>query len=110
MSRYRQMRMIVTFDLPTTTNLEKKQYRDFRRALLDEGFIMMQYSTYIRFCRNDSEYAKYIRRIKHFSSELTGDVRIFGLTEKQYQNMYHISGDKNDDEKLLARLPLIIIE
>lgn len=104
------MRMFVSFDLPTKTKYDQQVYRLFRRQLLDEGFIMMQYSTYVRFCRNDSEYSKYVRRIKQFAPKIEGDIRIYGLTERQYQNMQHICGRFKSDELLLGSLPLIVIE
>lgn len=48
--RYRIMRLMVMFDLPTDTSQQRKQYRQFRKKLLNEGFIMIQYSVYVRVC------------------------------------------------------------
>lgn len=110
MSQYREMRMFVTFDLPVESKEEKREYREFRALLLDEGFIMLQYSVYARFCRNGSEYSKYVRRIRNHAPIGVGDIRIFGLTEKQYQNMYMISGKKKSDEEILGIRPLVVIE
>ena len=47
----RFMRVIVMFDLPVITEKEKKIATKFRKFLLDEGFIMMQYSVYSRICK-----------------------------------------------------------
>jgi CRISPR-associated protein Cas2 len=35
------------FDLPMDTTEDKKTYRNFRKFLLSEGFIMHQYSVFI---------------------------------------------------------------
>ncbi|MDR1773495.1 MAG: CRISPR-associated endonuclease Cas2, partial [Clostridioides sp.] len=36
------------FDLPMETEANKKQYRKFRKGLLENGFVMLQYSVYYR--------------------------------------------------------------
>ena len=51
----RFMRIIVMFDLPVITDKEKKTATKFRKFLLDEGFIMMQYSVYSRICKNNDD-------------------------------------------------------
>lgn len=42
------MRLMIMFDLPVETSEDRRNYRKFRRALIDEGFLMMQYSIYVR--------------------------------------------------------------
>lgn len=42
------MWMMALFDLPVLTKAERKRATDFRNLLLDEGFVMMQLSCYIR--------------------------------------------------------------
>ena len=97
MKSYREMRLIVLFDLPVGTKAERRKAQKFRDLLLKEGFIMMQFSCYSKFCRNDSEVSKYIRRIKTFNPN-SGNVRLFSLTENQYEKMIILSGEKNNDE------------
>lgn len=46
--RFSQMRLVCMFDLPTETSKEQKEYRIFRKHLLENGFVMMQYSVYYR--------------------------------------------------------------
>lgn len=46
------MRLIVMFDVPMDTSEERRAYRHFHKALVREGFLMMQYSTYVRVCVN----------------------------------------------------------
>ncbi len=94
MSQYREMRMFVIFDLPTTTKEDLRIYNRFRKNIINEGFIMVQFSVYSRFCRNDSEYLKFVRRIKTIAPEKHGNIRIFGMTERQYEKMHLISSKK----------------
>ena len=41
--------VIVMFDLPTSSKDERKRYTDFRKGLLESGFIQLQYSVYARY-------------------------------------------------------------
>lgn len=45
----------VSFDLPTTTPEQKRNYRHFREFLMKSGFSMSQFSVYIRYLRRASE-------------------------------------------------------
>lgn len=107
MKSYREMRLVVLFDLPVATKVERRKAQKFRDLLLKEGFIMMQFSCYSKFCRNDSEVSKYIRRIKTFNPN-SGNVRLFSLTENQYEKMIILSGEKNNDEVHLNKCPIVI--
>ncbi len=102
--------MFVIFDLPTLTKEQRKIYTTFRDNILKDGFIMVQFSVYSRFCRNDTEYLKMLRRIKVYAPRNIGNIRVFKVTEKQYQNMITFSGDLKSDEKLLSANPLLVIE
>lgn len=104
------MRMFVIFDMPTKTKEQVRIYTQFRKSLLREGFIMIQYSVYSRYCRNDTEYLKYVRKVKNVAPKNNGQIRVFGLTEKQYSNMHLISSKKKSDEELLSIHPLVVIE
>ena len=46
MAGFRFMRMIVFFDLPAITVEEKRHYRQFRKLLIKNGFVMLQESVY----------------------------------------------------------------
>src|SRR5690606_23859296 len=45
---YRIMWVLVFFDLPTETKLERSVATRFRKHLLDDGFAMFQFSIYLR--------------------------------------------------------------
>ena len=60
---YRYMRMILMFDMPVETAEEKKAYRKFRQFLIDEGFIMHQFSIYSKLLLNNSANNAMIERL-----------------------------------------------
>ncbi len=109
MSKYKDMRLIVMFDLPVGTSKEKKEYSKFRNFLLSNGYIMIQYSIYSRFCRNNTDINKHIKRISENKPKY-GNVRVLQVTEKQYENMVFLTGEFNFHEKAINPNPLIIID
>ena len=44
------MRMIVFFDLPVTEKAAQKAATKFRNFLINDGYLMVQYSVYSRVC------------------------------------------------------------
>ena len=42
------MRVVIFFDLPMKTAVERKAYAEFRKNLIKEGFLMIQESVYVR--------------------------------------------------------------
>ncbi len=48
------MRMLVFFDLPTLTKEDKRNYRQFRKLLIKNGFIMLQESVYCKMMTSPS--------------------------------------------------------
>ncbi len=106
--KYKIMRLLCMFDLPVETGDEKRAYRQFRKNLIQEGFVMMQYSVYVRTCPN-REYAQRMeKRIKKFCPP-KGNVRLVSITEKQYEDMKIIVGSKNSMESALGTERLVII-
>lgn len=102
------MRMICMFDLPVETEVEKRAYRTFRKNLIKEGFVMMQYSVYVRICPN-REFAKRLEtRIKKFTP-LEGNVRLLCVTEKQYADMKLLVGSRSTAETAIGTERLIVI-
>lgn len=104
MSSYRCMRVIVFFDLPTLTNKEKRAYRAFRRYLLHEGFIMMQYSVYVKFALHPAVVTCIIAALKaeakawcDATGRSDGDIKVMALTEAQYAKMEYIMGSDDED-------------
>lgn len=92
------MRILVFFDLPVKTAKEKKTYTQFRRALLKDGYYMIQYSVYGRLCNGIDSVEKYANRLKSFVPAV-GSVRVLTVTEKQYASIMIFAGEKKEREK-----------
>lgn len=93
------MRVIVMFDLPVITEKEKKIATKFRKYLLDDGFIMMQYSVYSRICKNNDDLNKHINRLR-INVPKTGNIRLLQITENQYNKIIMFSGSKSVEEDI----------
>ena len=87
------------FDLPVITEKEKKIASKFRKYLLDDGYIMMQYSVYSRICKNNDDLNKHINRLR-INSPKTGNIRLLQVTENQYNNMIMFCGTKSLEEDI----------
>lgn len=77
------MWIMALFDLPVLTKAERKQATDFRNMLLDEGFMMMQFSCYIRHA-NSKEQADALSTRIGARIPVGGKVDILLFTDKQY--------------------------
>ena len=75
---YRLMWLMVIFDLPVGTKVERRAATRFRNFLLDQGFAMSQFSVYMRFCGGKDQAEAYTRRIERALPK-TGLIQIFGL-------------------------------
>lgn len=94
--RYRMMRLIVFFDLPVTTDKNRRDYRQFRKNLLNEGFLMIQESVYVRVAVNKQSAEFLEKRIGEFSPS-QGLIQTLIVTEKQYTSMHFLSGEAKKD-------------
>jgi CRISPR-associated protein Cas2 len=94
--RYQIMRLMIMFDLPVETAKQRKQYRQFRKSLINEGFLMIQYSVYVRVCVTKKSATLMENRIKTFLPE-NGTIQALTLTEKQYNDMHFLVGDRVED-------------
>lgn len=90
------MRVIVFFDLPTETINDRKIYTQFRKALINDGFIMLQESVYSKMALNNS-IANSIKEKIYRNKPPKGIVQMLTITEKQYSGMEYIVGEKNED-------------
>lgn len=80
------MWVLVFFDLPTETKKERKAASDFRKKLIQDGFIMFQYSIYMRHCPSMENATVHIKRVKTILPPL-GQVGILSITDKQFGSM-----------------------
>ena len=96
------MVLFVMFDLPTGTRRERRHYAEFRKTLMSEGFIMLQYSIYIRFCRSLAIAKKYEKKVSGIAPE-NGSIRVMKVTEAQYSNILIIENYREKPEKKLVQ-------
>ena len=87
--RYRFMRILVFFDLPTETAKDRKNYSQFRKFLIKEGFIMMQESVYAKLVLNNSITNSIKDKISKNIPQ-KGIVQMLIITEKQFNSMEYI--------------------
>ena len=92
---YRYMRMILMFDMPTETAEERKAYRQFRKFLLSEGFIMHQFSIYSRLLLNNSANKAMIERLQA-NNPKKGTITLLTVTEKQFARMIYLHGERDN--------------
>lgn len=92
-SEYRIMWVLVFFDLPTETKVERKQHSAFRKCLLKDGFSMFQFSIYVRHCASAENAEVHILRVKSFMPP-KGTVSILCITDKQFGRMQIFYGRK----------------
>lgn len=105
---FRIMRLIVMFDLPTETSADKRNYRKFRKFLIQNGYSMMQYSVYSKIILNRSvlNYQK-IKLKQHAPPK--GFVDTLVVTENQYVNMETIVGDEERSNQEHSTKRMIVI-
>ena len=92
-SKYRVMWILVFFDLPTETKTDRKRATGFRKALIDDGFTMFQFSIYIRHCASAANAEVHIKRIQSFLPQF-GKVGILCITDKQFGDLHLYFGKK----------------
>ncbi|MBD5505780.1 MAG: CRISPR-associated endonuclease Cas2 [Lachnospiraceae bacterium] len=93
---YQIMWVVVFFDLPTETKIQRKRYADFRKALISDGFTMFQYSIYVRHCPSRENMEVHINRVSGIIPE-EGKVCIITLTDKQFSSIKIFEGRKKAD-------------
>lgn len=97
MSDYRNMRILLLFDLPSVESYEKKEYIQFRKQLLKNGYTMIQFSVYVKCVNTQLKVEQELKKIYKFIPT-NGNIRMLNVTEKQYQNMVMILGKKKINE------------
>ena len=85
------MRILVFFDLPVTTRLNRKEAARFRKFLLNDGYHMLQYSVYARICNGMDAVNKHRQRIRQ-NLPANGAIRMLVITEKQYESIEILLG------------------
>ena len=88
--------IIAMFDLPVCTKTERKRATSFRKFLLDDGYVMINFSVYARPCMNWEQMRKHADRLEE-SVPRSGDVRTIFITDKQWKDALVIIGKDYKD-------------
>ena len=99
------MRVIVMFDLPVLTVADRREYANFRKYLIKNGFLMMQESIYCKLAQNQTAADLIVENLKKHKPS-NGLVQVMKITEKQYSRIECIVGETNhevidSDERIL---------
>lgn len=84
------------FDLPVATKLERRRYAKFRKHLISEGFLGLQYSVYARYFESEEATTACRRRVAEKIPE-AGRVRVLHVTERQFASMSVFLGKREDE-------------
>jgi CRISPR-associated protein Cas2 len=90
--------LMAMFDLPVTTEQERKVATRFRNDLLDHGFLMIQFSVYARPCVNFEQLDKHLRAIEKLVPP-AGNVRLLFITDEQWAKSVTIIGPNYNQGK-----------
>ena len=97
---YAFMSLILFFDLTVTTKKDRKTYAQFRKYLIQNGYMMMQYSVYCKIFANREAAVKHVANLEK-SVPKKGQIRLLLVTEKQYAKIEIITGGKSMQETIL---------
>lgn len=92
------MWMVVMFDLPVVEKAERRAATEFRKALLDMGFEMSQFSVYMRFCTSPVQIETYCKRVET-ALPTGGRVNILQFTDRQYERIISFRGRARQADK-----------
>lgn len=98
-SKYRMAWVLVFFDLPVGTPEERKAAANFRKDLVRDGYIMVQFSVYARPCGSADRVETQVRRLKP-KIPPKGEVRSLIISDAQWGRMLVMrSQQKVESEK-----------
>jgi CRISPR-associated protein, Cas2 family len=83
LNQYRVLWILVFFDLPTETKKDRKAHSKFRKEIMQDGFVMFQFSIYLRHCNSRENADVHMRRVKRLLPE-KGHIGILTITDRQF--------------------------
>lgn len=107
-TRIRYMRLLVFFDLPVETAKQRKDYRQFRKYLIKEGFLMLQESVYAKLVVNDANAGAAIARMRKHRPP-AGLVQVLKVTERQFETMVYITGNRQAYDEVDTMEELLVL-
>lgn len=95
------MRLLLLYDLPSVEKEDITINNRFLKDIKKIGFIMLQYSVYSKSLTNQSDLEKVLKKLKQVIPK-KGKIILFKLTEKQYDDMIYLKGEKNTYEIIVG--------
>ena len=93
------MRVFVMFDLPVLTASDRKVYRQFRKFLMKNGFVMLQESVYAKLVLNATAVRTVVENVRKKTPE-RGLVQLLPVTERQFSKMEYICGEYSSEYEI----------
>lgn len=87
------MWLFALFDLPVDTKQRRREYAQFRKLLIKEGFSMLQFSVYARYSVSEEALEGVHNRIQ-CGLPSQGQVRLLAVTDHQFGKMEVFYGKK----------------
>jgi CRISPR-associated protein Cas2 len=85
-SKYRMAWLLVFFDLPVGSNEERNAANRFRKDLIEDGYLRVQFSVYARPCGSADKVETHVRRLKP-KLPAQGEVRSLIISDAQWGRM-----------------------
>lgn len=95
------MRIIVILS-PTNKWGTKTEYTNLRKFLLRDGYLRIAPEVFMRITPTRRASEKHYRRLEEVAPK-TGIVRVLRITEKQYESIYLLSGEIDNQEKTVGK-------
>lgn len=103
-SKYRMAWVLVFFDLPVGTSEERKAATNFRKDLIHDGYMMVQFSVYARPCGTADRVETQVRRLKSRIPS-KGEVRGLMISDAQWGRMIVMRSQQTAEaEKMPAQM------
>ena len=103
-SKYRMAWVLVFFDLPVGTPEERKAANNFRKDLIHDGYMMVQFSVYARPCGTADRVDTQVRRLK-LKIPSKGEVRGLMISDAQWGRMIVMRSQQTAEaEKMPAQM------
>lgn len=95
-SKYRMAWVMVFFDLPVGTPEERRDAANFRKDLIKDGYMMVQFSVYARPCGSADRVETQVRRLRS-NIPARGEVRGLLITDAQWGRMIVVRSQKKEN-------------
>jgi len=98
--------MLVMFDMPVMTKPERREATRFRNALLDKGYLMLQYSVYARCAVTLERKESLMYELKSIAPE-SGTIQCIYITDAQWGQTVVLHSPAKKSDKDISKQPQI---